>query len=471
LDLKASDWLFKSTPHEKKLEIPMLAGLNQAKIVVWLTVVFCSLNLAAACGEGPLADNTPITASPSPALLISGQARPVSRSDSLVLVREVARHFALALQDESVRDQFAMGLKLSRVREGKLHLQRYLASGGTWLSRAIELRAGLPVGALGRALANLTDLEVYLPVPTHRGSWKGTPDILVAGLLERDADLRRPGFTFPAYDLNGIERQLRGSTPPVQPVLVLVPAESEFDAIGEGPRNPELSGMGFLTECTPEMIVCDGDPSGGGSICAKTPSGRRLMICRVDIPNVGQYEQWPNGSPEISVHMFSTLLDGSNYINVGCVNEDLSGAFYYNQDNDTWTGYAEVGDSAYINSLNQGGREVGALVWEDDWGSKCTFTNTDPSVKHLIQVLTQASFMAGLHTLTGCEPPSGNSCEWWQHLAWPVFSILHWIGTADDDLVGAAVVPSGSAAGTVEWSIRQPSETNARGTIKVVTRP
>jgi hypothetical protein len=89
---------------------------------------------------------------------------PVTQSDSLTLVLDVAKHLALSLADEKVRFDLAAALKRTTVREGKVHLQRFLEHRGAAWGERVGEKNGLGRNGWKDELALLPGLEMYLPV-------------------------------------------------------------------------------------------------------------------------------------------------------------------------------------------------------------------------------------------------------------------------------------------------------------------
>ena len=189
-------------------------------------------------------------------------AKPQTRADSLVAVRQVARALALAFADNGVRNGFLQAFRGSRVAESKLEIQRFLKGNGQGLARKVEQITKLSSGELDRALAGLEELELYLPIPSDRQKWQGTDDILVAGFIETDTELRKRG-TVVAYDTRGNATTISYTQPSTRPVIVLTNVESQYAADGQG--SPSLaagSGAKHPAISFQECLDCVPPPSG-----------------------------------------------------------------------------------------------------------------------------------------------------------------------------------------------------------------
>lgn len=88
---------------------------------------------------------------------------PVTQRDSLALVLAVAKHLALGLADSSARYELARTLKRSTVREGKIHLQRFVGHRGSGWGERISQKSRLGKSGWKNELSLLPDLELYLP--------------------------------------------------------------------------------------------------------------------------------------------------------------------------------------------------------------------------------------------------------------------------------------------------------------------
>ncbi len=397
--------------------------------------------------------------------LLATDIVPRTRADSAALTREVARALALAMADSSIRLQIWSALRTSRMREKKLHLQRFLISRGAPLGAAIEARVALSPGRLNQAIAKLPDLEVYLPHPAHRSAWLGTDNLVVLGTNEPES-ATRGARVLAASDLHGNNVWVSTANPPDHPVMVVRLAESRFGPDGEGPP-----GGPFATECPPEVSHCDGEPPPPSDPCSLTPYGTSLRVCKVWIHNIGQYEGWLAGAPEISALLFSVLPDGTAEVKLGCANEDQSGLQFYNQDNDVWqnVGQFRIGDSAAIASANASGRRVAMMLWEDDVGSKCDLHTWSDDERLILRRLFEATILTG-YSWVGCE----NNC--WP---WPVYlslmtvnAVVTWIAQLADDQIGVASVASGAPQGgqMMKWVLRG-SAADSVGVVWAVTRP
>ena len=381
-------------------------------------------------------------------------------------MRAVARAFAISLSHSAVRAAIRLALQGSRAREHKLQVQRYFANRGAWLLPRIDIANGLASGRMHDLLRELPDLEIYLPDLSHRESWRGDPEVLVVGRLETDVELHGvQGSAVPGYSVDGAEHSVSTSRPAKDPVIVLVPAEMAFGPDGETGASPAEPEFVIEPECPPDCPPPPVDP------CAANPIGKQLIMCRVQINNVSQYEGWLRGSPEVVAQLFSVLPNGTGFMEIGCANEGKVTPLYYDQNGDSWEGAVKLGDSTAIKNATNAGRSVSVVFWEDDTGAKCTFNTTEESLRNLMGVGGYAALLTGLSwfNCTNCPTP-GTVLG-----GWGAWAILNWILSTDDDAIGAARLPSTSAPSSKPWNIARTLAGNVTpsvyGTLWVVTRP
>src|SRR6185295_12261162 len=118
-------------------------------------------------------------------------------------------------------------------------------------------------------------------------------------------------------------------------VIVVTNTETEFAPDGESPPSfstsaaPIAPNVLFTTclDCTPPPPPPPPDP------CTSSPTATNLYLCRAFISDVSGYEGALRGSPEVSMLLFSELPNGTGMTQIGCINEDQTGARFYNQDN------------------------------------------------------------------------------------------------------------------------------------------
>lgn len=184
--------------------------------------------------------------------------------------RALTEALATALRDPALRGRLWVALEASPVPEHKLHLGRLL-EGSRPLREAMQAATSHELSTL---LGRAGNLELYLPVPGHRGAWRGGEELVVAtGLDDREGPLYAVG-------VDGAAVALSAESPPAQPVLGLVPAES-FRGDGE-PLFVDLS---------------PGDSAG------TTTALTGLWATEIKVDDWTRYESWLWGLPELELHV------------------------------------------------------------------------------------------------------------------------------------------------------------------------
>jgi hypothetical protein len=225
-------------------------------------------------------------------------------------VRErLARHLARALARADLRREVKAALDGSPVREHKLHFQRWLDAGDRHTLQEVARADGVPEAALAADAYGVSALEMYLPVPAHRAAWQGDEHLLVATV---GADHEAPV----AFTLEGTRLVLDPERPPATPVLVLVPAESDFD-------HPSVA---------PKVESFIGD---GGGAPAGPPHGLYMRSAHF----VSDFEGWPKGNPEYEIHILGQAGTSDSLQSYSCAGERAGGSYYqFNMDGSDWTG-------------------------------------------------------------------------------------------------------------------------------------
>lgn len=369
------------------------------------------------------------------ASLLAGAVPLLSRTDSVLVIRYVARQLAVALADARVRYTLDSAFGQSTVREGKLHLQRYLRTNGTALGHAVDLGYGAPLGTWERAADLLPDLEVYIPVPGHRTGWSIDPDITVTGFLESDEVMRAGGGRLLGYDTSGNAIVLDYDTPPRRPVIVIYPVETNF---GEDGQTPAFTSSAANTA----RFKIDPGPTPPPP-CPGSGSGPSFYLCKSVITNVDQYEGWPRGAPEIAMTLESVETDAAgnalSKTRLGCINEDLLTASFYNQDADTWTGSAYIATKAALDNARASGRTVILNIWEDDQGTKCDF---EPETNSRSNYGKLAGVGYLIFIASGGDPANWEPGLFIGAALWGIGKLL--MAGSEDDWVGAAGLPQGT---------------------------
>jgi hypothetical protein len=382
----------------------------------------------------------------------------VTRADSAALLRNTARSLALALADPKLRTQLKAALARTRVREGKLHVQRFLHNRGANFGRAVGLANRLGERGWADAIERLPDLEMYLPIPKHRETWAATEDLLVAGFLETDEEIRaRGGRT--AYTTRGEGLLIPYGEVPSRPVLVIYPSETDFGPTGEEPQRPTVGALAAAPAAVARIIFPPPQPAPAGPCGSETTTDVYVYICKIGISNVGQYEESLRGAPEVAILTRAVTVNTSNvptsWTDIGCNNEDKTDWSRFNMDNDTWMGRARVAPRTTFQSQQAAGKRIFIMVWEDDNGSKCDFQPENTTSPRNVSWATMMRF-ANIFTLAGiADGLDGNPGGWLlASIAGVLSSVFGMFATSGDDLIGSVALPAGSDPGKSVKDIR-----------------
>ena len=261
----------------------------------------------------------------------------------------LTRSVALSLgRNAAVRGRVRSAVSVSKFAEGKLEFKALVDDAGFGLRAEMARESGTTPGRIRSALDSLPALELYLPVDAHRDSWEGEPNLIVASLLDDDS-----GSSISAFDLSGRPVALSLDEPPDQPVLVLVPAETDFSPdTGTGPA-----------------LVYDDGPG----------------IYMTSNYLVDTHEPWIHGDPELAVHVAIADVGGilsSQFEFASCAGDNQTGIwnrFYFDQNDNSWSGVVKIAD---LSTILDGKTSI--QVWEDDFnrcsdGTQHVVPHTQPS--------------------------------------------------------------------------------------------
>jgi hypothetical protein len=170
-----------------------------------------------------------------------------------------------------------------------------------------------------------------------------------------------------------------------------------------------------------------------------------VYVCRSYIRDVDSYEGALRGEPEVAMLMFAELPSGTGMTQIGCINEDQTGARHYDQNTDNGGGKGLIGSKPAIDAAHAAGKAVLMLVWEDDQGSKCSFQTSSTTKRRIFQFLdlAGAGVSIGWGTCAATGQCSNGPPPWlfWTGVA--VAAISEIILGNDDDLIGAVSLPPG----------------------------
>jgi hypothetical protein len=344
--------------------------------------------------------------------------------DTPAAAREwLARRIALALADDRFRAQLKQDLDRSPVREGKLHLQRYLSSSHARATGDIARSTGESHAAVELDARRAPPLELYLPVPAHRAAWTGDDHILVA----TTGDERQPPV---AFSPKGERLVLSPTSPPDIPVLALVPVETDFDQVALGPH------------------LLGGSGGGGGST---PPPGLYMTNSHL----VETFESWVKGAPEIEVHMLGQAGATDSLTTYSCAAEPASGYYRFDQNSLDWSGNVLLLNQTQLNNYKSAhpGQNLRVFVVEDD-DTSCQI-KTDPArFSNLVKAVEAAypMFTGGRDSTGGSLQKIWKRANAIQRLIKALASLIK----TNDELVGNAVesVVVGESYPNSNWIIK-----------------
>jgi hypothetical protein len=174
-----------------------------------------------------------------------------------------------------VRDGVRDAMRVSPWTEHKVSLRGFLASGpGGLLLREVATAAGLDPEVLNASVAQLPELDFYIPDRQHRLTWKASEDYIIAVNLKGEA----PTF---GYNATGYPTpiDLSQPEPPPQTVFMLQTAEPKTRRI-----HPQQSLSG-------STIQDFDDGELGGVLVLTDVSGLKTSIELADLPDHGALVQ------------------------------------------------------------------------------------------------------------------------------------------------------------------------------------
>ena len=366
---------------------------------------------AGACADrsSPVEPRPPL---PPPATTgTAGSGGPVSAQQATF--ERLARRLGLALRDDGFRGAVFAALRASRVREGKVHFQRFLAADQGRARRRLAELAAEPESAVASDLDQSPPIEMYLPVPAQRRGWRGDANLLVA-TAEKDHDVPV------AFDTQGRRQLLDPETPPDTPVIAIGRAETDFR---------ESTGPAGLQS----LIL---DPNGGST--GGTAPGPGLYMTYASFNST--FEGWLKGSPEFEVHMLGQDGTSSTMKSYQCAGAEAGGPYYFDQNSTTWSGSVLLFSQTQLDAYKtqHPGQALRVFVVEDD-DTACQIKTDSARVAKLLEQIqsTYGTFNAGKDTtfsLTKIWKKASSLLALFRSV-WSFF-------TTQDDIVGDAIEDS-----------------------------
>lgn len=324
------------------------------RITIPLGAALAALILVGACDDAP-------TRSTDTPHAEGAAAGPAAQSTAEHARNErLARRLALALGRADVRASLYRTLQASPHPERKVHFQWLLDAESGRLRRDLAHAAKEPEEVVAADAAAAMSLEVYLPVPGHRQRWSGGADLLVATAI---AD----GETPVAFDLQGRRRLLDPDTPPLTPVLAVVPAEHQYG----GRAYP----------------LIEPDPEDGGGGTGSYPSvAPGLYMTYASF--TGTFEGWLKGNPEFEVHVLGQDGTGTALKSLQCAGEHAGGPYTFDMNSKTWSGNVLLFSQTQIDAFKaqHPGQSLRILVLEDD-DTACVIKQDKDRLTNLFKLL------------------------------------------------------------------------------------
>jgi hypothetical protein len=356
-------------------------------------------------------------------------------------MERLVRRLARALADEAFRARLKAELDRSPFVEHKVQLQSFLhASDGRALKEVARLN-GADDSIIKAETDGAIPLEVYFPVPDHRGAWSGGSEVLVA-------TAREDGEAPVAYDVSGHRQMLSGESPPATPVLAVVPVETDFTPAGE------VAAM----ECT----TCGG---GGGGTPVSPPPGLYMTYAHF----VQDFEGWLKGDPEFEIHILGQSGTSDSLKDYQCAGNAAGSYYHFDQNNLDWSGSVLLFNQAQLANYktahpNQNFRVV--ALEDDDTG--CAIKFDADRFKNMLTTLQNQ-----YPNLTGAKDTTNFIVKWvkrangLQKILRAAYSFI----TTQDDLIGNAIeaVVVGQSYPGANWIVKGESNVT-NGWLKLEVR-
>ncbi len=347
------------------------------------------------------ADAVSHTVAPSATKDIAVPPEPPGVTEERASLTEIARLVAQSMDNEPARQHLKRDMRAAPFREHKLQLTSYLTSkdGRALLDRMSALGGG-EQKVLG-TLSKIRPLEFYMPVAAKRETWTGKADVLVVSQLDESEPIV-------SFDERGQPVSLDIQTPPSQPVLSIVPVETNFRApmpasTSRNARDQNGQAIGTLEPLKPKasnMVACDETCTGGGSVGGTTaiPPGLYLEFSRI----LDMKEPWFRGDPEIEVHIQGpTSTAAPSYGDDRSCSGEHAGDYrkVFDQNDAFWEGrvmlYSEAEVVAFTNQFKDG---FHVLFWEDD-NDTCTLKLDTNTLVGVLQSTASATGTVALKVL------------------------------------------------------------------------
>ena len=335
----------------------------------------------------------------------------------------LAKIVAKGLRNSAFRAYLKAQLDASPYSEHKLQFQTFLAANNGHALRQIASASGETEESIAEQAKAAIELEVYIPVPTHRALWSGDENILVAtALTDDDAPI--------AFDAHGRRQVLDPKAPPTTPVLAVVPVETDFS---QTPSRVE--------EC---IVDCSGGGGGTiGDVVPPPPPSPGLYMTKSHF--VQDFEGWLKGSPEFEVHMLGQKGQSDSLYDYQCAGEHAGGPYTFDQNDLDWSGRVLLFSKTQLDQYNAAHpqQNLRVFVVEDD-DTACQIKTDVGRAERLFKVvdslykdLTGGNDSSSVTVKVYKYAKAGKSL--WQAITSFFKSNDDVVGTAvEDDIVGAS---------------------------------
>jgi hypothetical protein len=278
-------------------------------------------------------------------------------------LERLTRRFARAMAEPEFRKLVKAELEASPVAEQKLHVGRFLRGDNRRALRELARLNGEPEAGVSADADGPIALEMYLPVPSHRASWRGGDELLVASALtDRDAPI--------AYDLRGRRHVLSPDAPPTAPVLAIVPAETDFDRTAPSSE----------VACGQMMVSAACGSTTTSPTSTLTPG---LYMSKVHLRE--EFESWLKGAPEIEILVLGQKGSTDSLTKYQCIGQRAAGSYYFDQNSTNWSGNVLLFSQTQLNNYKaqHPGQALRIFFMEDD-DTACELRNNNASVQTLL---------------------------------------------------------------------------------------
>lgn len=375
---------------------------------------FPTLVLAAACSGSELPT--------APSRTTDAAAFSAKATDHAISREALALRIAKALAQPGFRSYLFGAIGASAHPEGKILLSRFLAASNGRGFRELAAAGGQLFVPAAEQLAAET-IELYVPVPSHRASWRGGPDILV-GTIGGDGEMPL------AFDVRGRRLALDRTTPPSTPVIAVVPLETD-------PKRLVERGLSDAAACQENCDGGGGDGGGGGGGGGGgtgTLPGLYLTSSHLN----ESYESWLKGKPEIELLVLGQKGGTDSLTSYQCAGNGAVGASFFDQNELDWAGSALVFSQSQLDAFKaqHPGQATRLFFMEDDDGP-CQLKANNTDLRRLIAAVD--SVVRG--SAGGKDTTGGTIGRIYRNytVAQKIFAVLASLIKSNDDLIGNAV--------------------------------